>query len=105
METVGNVIIGLGALFIFFGLFGIFRFKNFYSRILVAAKIDTVGMLTVIAGVAVKQGVGVFTLKLLLLAVLVIIINPLTAHITARCAHISGYKSDGNAEKQTDTED
>ena len=96
MEIAGNIIILIGIVFIFFGIIGIFRFKNFYARILVTAKIDTVGMLTIIIGLIVKHGVGFFSLKLLLLTVLMMIINPLVVHMTARSAYLSGYKIEDN---------
>jgi len=78
----------------FFGVIGLFKFKNFYPRILVSPKADTVGAFTVILGIAVRHGFSYFSLKLLLLIVLMMIINPLIAHMTARSAYLSGYKID-----------
>ena len=75
-----------------FGVIGIFKFKNFYPRILVSAKIDTVGVLTIIIGLVVKHKAGFFSLKLLLLLGIMLILNPLAAHMTARSAYLSGYK-------------
>ena len=54
MEIAGNVIIIAGILFILFGIIGIFRFNNFYTRMLTGTKIDTVGVITILAGIAVK---------------------------------------------------
>ena len=92
MEIAGNVIIIIGIIFIFFGIIGIFRFKNFYARILVSVIIDTVGAFTIIIGLVVKHGFGFFSLRLLLLIILMMIINPLVSHMTARSAFFSGYK-------------
>ena len=78
-----------------FGVIGITKFKNFYVRILVTAKIDTVGTFTLIIGIAMKHGFNYFSLKLLLLIVMMMIINPLVSHMTARSAYLSGYKIDG----------
>jgi len=75
-----------------FGIIGIFKFKNFYGRILVSTLIDTVGAVTIIIGLAVKHGFSFFSLKLLLLLILMLIINPLVSHITARSAFLSGYR-------------
>jgi multicomponent Na+:H+ antiporter subunit G len=96
MEITGNIIIIIGTVFIFFGIFGVLKFKNFYARILVASKIDTVGAFTIIAGLAVKHGFGFFSLKLMLLIILMMIINPLIVHMTARSAYLSGYKIDNS---------
>jgi multicomponent Na+:H+ antiporter subunit G len=91
---VGNIIIALGLVFIFFGVLGIIKYKNFYIRLLVTSKIDIVGVNTIIIGIAVKHGFGFFTLKMILLIALLLIIDPLTAHIIARSAHSSGYQGD-----------
>ena len=98
MEIAGNIIIFTGIIFMLFGVIGIFKFKNFFVRILVTAKIDIVGTFTLIIGMAVKHGFSFFTLKLLLLIVLMMIINPLISHMTARSAFLCGYKpGDSNA--------
>ena len=89
MEIAGNILIYTGIIFMIFGIIGIFRFKNFYTRILLTAKIDTVGAFTLIIGIALKHGISYFSLKLLLLIVLMIILNPLVAHIIARSAYLS----------------
>jgi len=95
LNIIGNLIIIAGIIFMVFGVIGIFKFKNFYTRILVTAKIDIVGAFTLIIGIAVKHGFSFFTFKLLLLIILMMIINPLVSHITARTAYLSGYKVDG----------
>ena len=94
MQITGSIIIFLGIIFMFFGVIGIFKYKNFYTRILVTSKIDTVGAFTLIIGIAVRHGFSYFSLKLLLLIVLMMIINPLISHMTARSAYESGYKID-----------
>ena len=92
MEIVGNIIIIAGIIFMFFGVIGIFRFKNFYPKILVATKIDTVGALTLIIGIAVRHGFNFFSGKLLVLVLIILILNPLVAHVIARSAYLSGYE-------------
>jgi multicomponent Na+:H+ antiporter subunit G len=92
LNILGNVIIIIGMIFISFGVYGIFRFNNFYSRILVASKVDTVGFITIMFGVVIKQGFSFFSLKVLMILVIMLIINPLTTHSIARSAFYSGYK-------------
>jgi len=91
MATLGNVIIVAGIVFMFFGIIGIFKFPSFYKRILISAKIDTVGILTIIIGMGFRQGFSFFTMKLLLIAIILLILNPLSTHIIARCAYRSKY--------------
>ena len=88
-------IMGLGLLFMVIGVVGILLpGKDFYFRILVACKIDTVGLLTFAIGLAVRHGISFFTGKMLLIVVIVIILNPLVAHIVARAAYKSGNPVD-----------
>jgi len=102
LEIVGNVIIAVGLAFMLFGVIGIFRFKSFYPRILVASQSDTIGALTLIVGIAVRHGPGFFSWKLLLLVIIILILNPLIAHVLARSAYLSGHDVDTIEEKPDD---
>lgn len=92
LDVVGMVVIVLGLVFIAFGIIGIYKFKNFYPRILVASKIDTVGYITLMLGVMIKNGWSFFSLKVLIIVILMVIVNPLVTHSIARSAYYSGYK-------------
>ena len=92
MKIAGDIIIYSGVVFMLFGVIGIFKFKNFFTRILITAKIDTVGAFTIIIGIAVKSGFGFFSLKLLLLLILLMIVNPLITNVIAHCAYSSGLE-------------
>ena len=105
MQTLGNVIIIFGMILMLFGIIGIFKFNNFYPRILVTAKIDTVGTLTLITGLVVKHGLSFFSLKLLLLLGIMLILNPLAAHMVARSAYLSGHKIDDHQTRDDDNYD
>lgn len=91
-DQIGMFVIALGIFFITIGVLGIFRFKNFYPRILVASKIDTVGSITLMFGVVIRHGISFFSMKVLLILVIMIMINPLSTHSIARSAFYSGYK-------------
>ena len=92
MELLGDVVVIVGAIFMAFGVVGIFRFDNFYLRILVASKVDTVGALTLIIGLIIRHGISYFSAKLVLLIAIMLILNPLVAHTIARSAYLSGYE-------------
>jgi len=96
-----------GILFMLFGVIGIYKFNNYYLRILVTTKIDTVGALTLFIGIALRHGFSFFTLKLLLLLSLMMILNPLATHMVARSAYLSGYHIEGShtVSDQDDKED
>jgi len=93
MIIAGNIIIAIGCVFILFGIIGFLKYRYFFTRILVTAKIDTVGAITIIIGVAVKHGFSFFTLRVLLLMVLMLLINPLASHMIARAAFLSGFRT------------
>ena len=91
-ETIGNIIIGIGVVFVVIGIIGVYRFDNFYSRALAAAKVDTVGYITVMIGVMINNGFSFFSLKVFMILVLTMILNPLISHSIVRSAHMSGFK-------------
>jgi len=91
MDFIGQVLIGIGLFFITAGVMGLYRFRNFYARLLVASKIDTVGNIFLLTGVMILHGFSPFTFKVLLILGLMTSINPLTAHSLARLAHLKGY--------------
>ncbi len=90
-ETIGIVFMAIGVIFLFFGVLGLYRYRNFYARALVASKIDTVGFLTLLAGVIIHQGFSMFSLKVLAILLLGMLINPLVSHYIVRSAYKSGH--------------
>ena len=92
---ISNIVVAIGLIFIIFGAIGLFRFKDFYPRILMSTKIDTVGMITLLVGVGIRHGFSFFTAKLALIFVIILVLNPLVAHVMARAAFASGYKLKG----------
>jgi multicomponent Na+:H+ antiporter subunit G len=107
MRIVGELIVLAGIGFMLFGVIGLIKFKDFYTRILVTAKIDTVGVITILIGIAVQHGVSFFSLKALLLMGIIMIVNPLASHMIARSAHLSGYQAEDRSkgEKKTYNEE
>ena len=103
---VSNIVIVIGLLFMAVGIIGLYKFKDFYPSILIASKVDTVGMITVIIGIAIRNGISFFTGKLLLIAVIILALNPLVAHVLTRSAHAAGHQlktddiSDMNKEEE-----
>ncbi|MCL2563737.1 MAG: monovalent cation/H(+) antiporter subunit G [Oscillospiraceae bacterium] len=94
------VLMGAGVAFMLFGVVGLFKYNRFFPRILVASKIDTVGVLTLIAGVALRHGFSFFTGKLLLIVIVMLVLNPLVAHILARSAYLSGFEMETSEEEE-----
>jgi len=104
LELIGLIIMIAGMVFMFIGIMGIFRFKCFYARILVVSKVDTVGVIIFLSGLAIRHGFSFFSGKLLLIVITILILSPLVGHMVARSAYVSGhklsdpYKGDSNFE-------
>lgn len=92
MEWLGNAIIFIGLLLMGLGVFGLFRFQDYFARVLIGAKIDTVGFITILFGLIIKNGFTFFSGKIFLVLVLYIVTNPIATHAITRSAHLSGYR-------------
>ncbi len=92
LQMVGAVLTVASLVFMGFGVVGMFRFRDFYSRILITSKVETVGFLTLMFGVMAHGGISAFTLKVVLIGLMGIITNPLSTHAIARSAYHSGYR-------------
>lgn len=91
--VIARVLMLIGICFIALGVLGLYRFKHFYPRILVGSKIDTVGYITLMLGVALRYGWSMSALKVLLITLLMLVVNPILTHTVARSAYLSGYRN------------
>lgn len=79
---------GLSALLTLFGLFvlvsavlGLFRFRNALNRLHAAALVDTLAVLTILAGLALANGFTPVSLKLLAVVVFLWLTSPVSSHL------------------------
>lgn len=82
----------LSWIYIIFGIIGIFKFKDIYSRLLTSSKIDTAAVLTIFFALIIKSGFSLMSLKLFLILLFIIITAPVANHVIARSAYLSGIK-------------
>ena len=92
LGVAGAIVMIIGMGFMLIGIIGIFRFKCFYARILIVSKVDTVGAIIFMFGLALRHGFSFFSGKLLLIIIIILILSPLVGHMVARSAYISGHK-------------
>ena|SRR5690554_241914 len=92
IKIIGDIVIIIGLVFMAFGVFGIFRFNDYFSRVLVGGKIDTVGFITVLIGLVLKSGLNFFSLKIAIIITFFIITNPIATHAITRSAYLTGYR-------------
>ena len=95
MKVSGEILMGAGLFIMLCGIAGLLKNPGFYRRLLLSSLIDTVGLLVLLAGVAVRQGLGSFSFKVILLMGIVILTAPLSAHKLGRAAYLSGHREGG----------
>jgi multicomponent Na+:H+ antiporter subunit G len=91
-EALAIALLFAGGAFMFIGSIGIVRLPDFYARAHAASKIDTMGIMLLLAGLAVHEGLTLVTGKLLIIIVFVAVANPVGAHALARSALRFGLK-------------
>lgn len=97
MTIAASLFIVAGTFFFFTGVVGILRFPDFYSRMHATGKGDTLGTVLMLAGLALYNLDGGFTvanilvsMKLMLIGVFWFLANPTATHALSRAAFDSG---------------
>lgn len=91
-NLVGGLLMTIGLVFMFLGSLGILRLPDFFSRTHAASKVDTVGIMVVLMGIAVLEGLTINSAKIGLAIVFLTLTNPAAAHALARAAVRHGFK-------------
>lgn len=94
MLLLGNLVLALGLIIIACGMVGLIRAKGFYRRLLAGALVDTAGLLVLLLGVLLRQGLTPFSLKIALLMGAVLLTAPLITHKLGRSAYLSGHREE-----------
>jgi multicomponent Na+:H+ antiporter subunit G len=90
-EAIVIALAAVGLAFSLSGAVGILRMPDVYSRIQCSSKTITMGALPVLAALVVGEGViSSYGSRALLVAVLLIIVNPTASHAIARAAYKAG---------------
>lgn len=90
-EAVALVLIVVGLFFSLSGAVGILRMPDVYTRLQCSSKNVTMGALPMLAAVVVAKGpVSPYGSRAVLVAVLVLVFNPMAAHALARAAYRTG---------------
>jgi multicomponent Na+:H+ antiporter subunit G len=90
MEITGMIITGIGALFLLLGSLGIFRMPDVYNRVQAGTKCTTLGSFLTIIGVGIMQPEWFW--KTLIIALFILISNPVSSHALGRAARKTGVK-------------
>ena len=92
MEILAIIFIVAGLFFLIIAAIGMIRLPDVFSRSHAVSLADSVGAFLMLIGVALHEGLGKNTLKILVVLALLFILNPVIAHATVRAALRSGVK-------------
>ena len=90
--AIGQGLVAASLFFVAAGVYGVLALKDFYSRVVITAKVDTVAFITLIFGFMLMHGLTFFSAKLVLILVFELLTNPLSTHSIAHSAYASGYR-------------
>lgn len=88
MTYLGYILIFLGAISFLISAIGLVRMPDVYTRMHVGTKSTTMGTMLVIAGAICVEPSWAW--KLILLAVFILLTNPLSSSVIARASHTDG---------------
>lgn len=88
MQIIGTVITAIGTIFLFLGSLGVFRLPDVYNRLQAGTKCTTLGAFLTIIGVGIMQ--PEWLSKTLVIALFVLITNPISNHALGRASRKSG---------------
>ena len=86
------ILIVAGVFFLMASTIGLIRFPDFYTRSHAMGKADTMGLVLLIAGLAIYNGCELSTFKLIFIIVFIMIANPTATHVIVRAALRSGLR-------------
>ncbi len=86
------LVFGIGVAFMLVGSLGLLRLPDFYSRTHASGKVDSVGMMLCLGGLALHEGATLAGLKLVLVIAFVAVSSPVATHALARAAMRSGLR-------------
>jgi len=88
MHVAGAIITGIGAVFLFVGSMGILRLPDVYTRLQAGTKCTTFGSFFCIIGVGIMEPDWFW--KCLIIALFILLTNPISNHALGRAALKSG---------------
>ena len=84
--VVSAILLLVGSGFTLIGSIGIVRMPDVFTRLHAAGITDTLGAAGVLLGLALKAGFSLLLVKLLLMLVFLLLLNPTACHALARAA-------------------
>lgn len=95
IDTLSFVLLAGGGFFALTGAVGMLRMADFYTRLHPAGVNDALGMPMILCGLMLQEGFNLFTLKLFLLMLFMLLTSPTACHALAKAALLSGLEPIG----------
>ncbi|GIU51509.1 MULTISPECIES: monovalent cation/H(+) antiporter subunit G [Shewanella] len=90
LEIISGLCLLIGSFLCFSGGIGIMRFPDFYTRMHAVSVTDTLGASLVLIGLMLQSPNGLVLIKLILILVCTLFINPSASHALAKAALQNG---------------
>ena len=81
LTVIAAVLIAFGVIFLLIGALGIWRFPDFYTRLHAAGVGDTLGALSMVAGMIILTGLKLLSLKILVVFLFIMLTGPLGTNL------------------------
>jgi multicomponent Na+:H+ antiporter subunit G len=91
-ETAAVLLMLGGVGFMLIGSIGINTLPDFYTRCHAAGKVDTLGIVLLLVGMMVHEGLNLNSLKLVVVVCFVLMTSPVATHFLMRRAFIAGFR-------------
>ena len=88
LQVAGALVTLVGSIFLFLGAFGVLRMPDLYNRMQAGTKATTLGTIFTLTGIGIYHTEWLW--KMMILALFVVITNPISSHALARAAHFIG---------------
>lgn len=92
MIIVANFFLNLGVIFTVFGVLGLLKFPDLYTRLHPAGKASIAGVLSIFIGLILYAGFSPLSLRIILIALFIVVTSPVASHAIARGAVESGIE-------------
>ena len=89
---IANFLLLLGIFFTIFGVLGVLKFPDIYTRLQASTKCGVTGTISIFFGLIIQQGFDAFSVRILFVALFIIITTPVASHIIAQAAYESGIE-------------
>ena len=99
LNMLSGLLLFLGVLFILVGSIGLLRMSDVFTRMHAAGVTDTIGAAAIILGLMLVAGWTIVLIKLLIVLLFLMLLNPTACHALAR-APVHGIRSPGQEESE-----